>query len=198
MRKTNKKLNFAFYLFIWVEFYLLIIQGFSLFAVKNDALIYVCQLIGTTLNTIVYWCIFSGINDITKNLVSDEDKKPHLTGGFLAYVLTAIIIVFAETTEATYIAMGTPIFMIFALCQLGRAKNILAYKEPEFDISEPINRSEKYCYAILVIILAISPIFLMLSAASPKVDTVIYNITDSTLDNFNKINLILLQKYCNI
>lgn len=182
LRKTNKKLNFAFYLFIGVEFYSLIVQGFSLFTIGNDAFIYAGQLIATILNTIVYWCIFSGIKDITKNLVSDEDKKPRLTGGFIAYVLSAIIIVFAATTEATYIAMGTPIFMIFALCQLGRAKKILAYKEPEFDISEPIKKSEKISYAIIVIILAISPVFLMLSAASPKVDTVIYNIADSTIE----------------
>lgn len=182
LKKTNNKLNIAFYLFIGTEFYSIVIQGISLFTDGNDAFIYVCQLISTILIAIVYWYIFSGIKDITKNLISNADKIPHLTGGFIAYVLTAILIIFAAETEATYIAMGTPIFMIFALCQLGRAKKILAYKEPEFDIREPIKKNQKFSYAVIVIILAISPVALMLSAASPNVDSVIFNATDLTIE----------------
>ena len=183
LRNTNKKLNFAFYLNIAVEFYSIIMQGISLYTIENEAMIYGGQLIASTLNLIVYWFIFSGINDITKNLISDDNKKPHLIGGFITYVFTAIIIVFAATTEETYIAMGTPLLMIFALCQLGRAKNILAYKEPEFDISEPVKKIEKIGYRILVVVLAIVPIILMLVAATPIVDTVIYNNSDSTIEN---------------
>jgi len=179
LRKTNKKLNFAFFLNIVTQFISIIMQGISLFVVEKEKIMLVNAFIFTPLNLIVYWCIFSGINDITKNIASDDDKKPHLIGGFISYLFTAIIIVFAATSEITYIAMGTPILMIFSLCQLGRAKNILAYKEPEFDISEPIKKSEKISYFVLVIILAVVPIIIMLSSASPKVDSVIYNPADS-------------------
>ncbi len=182
LRKTNKKLNFAFYLNIIIQIFFIIMQGLFLFTVNDEALIYGYQLIGTALNTIVYWCIFSGINDISKKLVSDNDKKPHLIGGFIAYVFTAIIIVFAATTEETYIAMGTPLLMIFALCQLGRAKNILAYKEPEFDLSEPIKKIEKIGYRFLVVFLAIVPIIIMYASATPKVETVIYNTVDTNIE----------------
>ena len=120
-----------------------------------------------------YWCILSGIRDITKNLVSDKDKQPHLTSGFLSYVICAIIIVFSALTEVTVLIYATPLLMIFCLCQLGRAKKILAYKEPEFDLTETLKKSEKAIFVALAIILAVTPLISIYIASSPKVESTI-------------------------
>ncbi len=196
LKETDKKFKKAFYLNIGLELYGLIMQNIALYTVDKNDFLLLDSFIAMTLNLLVYWWIFSGINNLCKNLISEDDKKPHLISSFIAYVFISIIIIFAALTEATFLAMGTPLLMIFALWQLNRAKKILAYKEPEFDLKETLKINEKVAYWILIIILAITPIISMLVAASPDVNAEIYNTSDINVDKseveFAKNNMLEL------
>lgn len=179
LRSVNKKLNIALFIGVGTELLSLIMHGISLYIVDSSTLQIINAFVITPITLFEYWCIFTGIRDITENLISNEDKKPHLTSGFLSYVLCAIIIVFSALTEVTILIYVTPILMIFTLCQLGRAKKILAYKEPEFDLTETLKKSEKVIFVSLAIILAVTPLVSTYLASSPKVETAIYNIANS-------------------
>lgn len=179
LRSVNKKLNIALFIGVGTELLSLIMHGISLYIVDSSTLQIINSFIVIPITLFEYWCIFTGIRDITENLISNEDKKPHLTSGFLSYVLCAIIIVFSALTEVSIIIYVTPLLMIFCLCQLGRAKNILAYKEPEFDLTETLKKSEKAIFVALAIILAVTPLVSTYLASSPKVETAIYNIANS-------------------
>ena len=71
---------------------------------------------------------------------------------------------------------------LFALCQIGRAKNILAYKEPEFDLTEALYKVEKVIFVILAIVIAITPLISTYIASTPNVKTIIYNTSDSDVE----------------
>lgn len=179
LKSVNKKLNIAFLVNIGIELFSLVTHNISLYIVDSSILQIINSFIVIPITLFEYWCIFTGIRDITENLISNEDKKPHLTSGFLSYVLCAIIIVFSALTEVSIIIYVTPLLMIFCLCQLGRAKKILAYKEPEFDLTETLKKSEKVIFVSLAIILAVTPLVSTYLASSPKVETAIYNIANS-------------------
>ncbi len=181
LRGVNKKLNIALFIDIGTELLSLIIQNISLYMVDSSTLQFINAFILTPITLFEYWCIFSGIKDITKNLVSEEDKQPHLTSGFLSYVICTIIIVFSALTEVTVLIYVTPILMIFTLCHLGRAKKILAYKEPEFDLTETLKKGEKVIFVGLAIILAVTPLISTYIASSPRVEATIYSTTDSSI-----------------
>lgn len=188
LKGTHKKFKKAFYVNIGLELCYLVMQNISLYIVNTNDLQLINSFVFVPLNALVYWWIFSGANSLCKNLISDNDKKPHLTAGFIAYTTTACIIVFAALTEETIFAIITPILMIFSLCQLGRAKNILAYKEPEFDLKKTLKKSEKVILWILVFTLAITPIISMVVAASPKTEAHIHYTADINISE-SKINV---------
>lgn len=181
LKSVNKKLNIALFLDIGTKLFSLVTHNISLYIVDSSILQIINSFIVIPITLFEYWCILSGIRDITKNLVSDKDKQPHLTSGFLSYVICAIIIVFSALTEVTVLIYATPLLMIFCLCQLGRAKKILAYKEPEFDLTETLKKSEKAIFVALAIILAVTPLISIYIASSPKVESTIYIATDSSV-----------------
>lgn len=188
LRKTDKKFNSALYLNIALEIYYLVLQNITLYSTDYIKIQIISTFISTPFSLLVYWWIFSGTKKLCKNLIGDKDKQPHLISGFITYTLCTVIVIFAALTELSIVALITPILMIFSLCQLGRAKRILAYKEPEFDLKETLKKSEKIVYWILVIILAVAPAISMLAAASPNVNTTIHNtaniiVEESELDN---------------
>ena len=71
--------------------------------------------------------------------------------------------------------------MIYTLCQLGRAKKILAYKEPEFDLTKTLKKSEKAIFIALSIILAVAPLVSTYIASRPKVETAVFSTTNSSV-----------------
>lgn len=182
LRRTSKKLNFALYLNIGIKLFSLVIQNLSLYMVDSGKLELVNIFVAVPLDLFIYWCIFSGTKEITRNLISDNDKNPHLIGGFLSYTMCSIIIVFSALSETTIFAYITPVLMIFSLCQLSRAKNILAYKEPEFDLTEALHKVEKVIFVILAIVIAITPLVSTYIASTPNVETIIYNTADSDVE----------------
>lgn len=183
LKKTEKKFNKALYLYITLEIIGIIIQGITMNIVDYTDVQVIGAFITLPLNILLYWWIFSGINNLCKKVISEDDKKPHLVLGFILYAICAHIILFASLIEFAELALITPILMLFSLCQLGRAKKILAHSEPEleFKLERTLNKTEKKNYSILVVAFAIVPIILMIAAASPEMPTEIYNPADTTV-----------------
>lgn len=75
LRSVNKKLNIALFIGVGTELLSLIMHGISLYIVDSSTLQIINAFVITPITLFKYWCIFSGINDITKNLVSDKDKN---------------------------------------------------------------------------------------------------------------------------
>lgn len=181
LRSSEKKLNKALWLLIVVNIIGIIIDALVLYTVNYTDIQLIGALIILPLDILNYWWIFSGINNLCKSNITENSKKPHLMVGFIFYILCVVIILFSVFAEVSEFALISLIPMTICLCQLGRAKKVLANAETEFNLKQTLQKSEKAVFAVLAVVLAIMPVMAMLAAANPNVDAKVHNTADITI-----------------
>ncbi len=179
LRKTDKKINRALFLNLTINFIGIILRGISLYMVDASELKFIWAVISSLLATLTYWWIFSGIKNLCETIITEKDKKPKLYLGFTMMALFFFSIIFAYLLEFSLIATISPILLIVALCQLGRAKNVLSHQEPEFELKQSLNKAEKAIYWVLIVVLAVTPMVTMFASAIAKPDCEVYNSADT-------------------
>lgn len=175
LRKADKKLNYALYLYIFIHSIEIVINAISYNLANPNRFVTVSAIFLNLINIILYWWIFSGLNRLCKTTLTENDKTPHLVAGFINFVLFSSNVIFAFLLEANELALFSPIFLIFTIVQLCRAKNVLAHEEPEFNLNDTIYKSEKIIYGILVVVFAITPIIAMIGSSASSPDYEVFN-----------------------
>lgn len=181
LRKTDKRLNRAFYLNVVIETAGLIMQFIPTQTIYYNVIKDTWLIIICIFNTLLYWWIFSGINNLCKKTIKKEDKKPHLYLGFALWMSFIFSIYFSFYTETAELTLLSSIFMFVSLYLLSRAKKILSHEEPEFDLKQILSKAEKAFYWILVVILAIMPIVAMIAEANPDIEAKNHHTADTSV-----------------
>ena len=179
LRKTEKRINRALILSVITSFTGIIMQSICHYVVDYSDIMLGWSSIAFFTSTLTYWWIFSGIKKLCDTVITENDKSPHLFLAFAMWVLFTLTVYFAYLSEMSEIVLIAPIYLIVTLCQLGRARNVLAHQEPEFELKQSLNKTENIIYWVLIVTLAITPVISMVITANATPDFEIYNSADT-------------------
>ncbi len=182
LRKTDKKLKFALYLDIFLNFYAVATNTFSMASDDTTSFNFAISIVGVILHTVLYIAIFTGINSLCKTLEIKDKKRPKMMLATVAYVLLSVTVTFASLISDTdlpiFVSLFVLIYYLIIIFQLINARKTLSNNDDEFDLKETISKSEKVVYWVLILSLVITPLISMYAISTEKPETSAYSIND--------------------
>ncbi len=193
IRKTDKKLNIAFFMTVGIQFIGIVGAHIGRTLIEPTDFLVVFKLIYILLNVVMYAFLFTGISNLCLSLKGDGLKKPNLKLGYIFYCIMALLVVIAVLGFYP-ILLAASVFLFLSLWQLRNARNILANENEEFELKTVIAVGEKAVYCVLIFAIAVTPIISMLSVSGSQPKTEVYNPADTSYsaDEVNNVKLEML------
>ncbi len=179
LRKTDKKLNIAFFMNIGIELTGIVGAHIGRTLINPDNFIIGLAVASTVLTAIMYGFMFAGINNLCNTLKGDGLPHPKLFLGYIFYCGILLILLLA-LMGAGFLVFIAPIFLVLSLWQLRNARNVLANVNEEFELKTVIGVGEKIIYYVLILSLAVIPIISMFAVAGSQPEYAVYNPVDTS------------------
>lgn len=173
LRKNEKRLNTALFYYIGLLFTGEIYEFLSMYYSLSDVFANALLVIILLANLIYYYLLVSGLDNLCKTTITDDDKTPHLYFGYFMLILQYGIAYLALTAESSLPLISILPIIIF-LFQLRRAKVVLAHEEPEIELNHALEKDEKRVYLCLVAIFMLIPFISMYLSATRTPEYDIY------------------------
>ncbi len=188
IRKTDKKLNVAFFMTIGIELIGIVGAHIGRTLIDPDNFILGMGPAIIVLGLIMYGFMFAGINNLCKTLKGDGMTQPKLLLGYISYCLFGLSILLAMFGAVVLVYFAL-LFLILPLWQLRNARNVLANVNEEFELKTVIDVGEKILYCVLILSIAVMPIISMFAVAGSQPEFKEYNPVDTsyTADEVNHV-----------
>ncbi len=190
IRKTDSKLNIAFFMTVGIHFVGIIGAHIGRTLIEPASFSVTLTLISVILTAVMYALLFMGIDNLCLSLKGDGLKPPNLKLGYIFYCIMALLVVVA-VLGLYPILFAAPVFLFLSVWQLRNARNVFANRNEEFELKSAISIGEKAIYCVLIFAIAVTPIISMFSVAGSQPKTEIYNPVDTnyTADEVNDVKL---------